>query len=126
MYIKSGNATAYGGGREINTTGVPAAAARLPATAAAAGIPAAAAARIPAAAARVPAATARVPAATAARGYTDAPDSAISGCLFPATTRGFCLQTSLYCEYSGAHVLWQDVFLKNAFVTLSEDDMASS
>lgn len=112
MYIKSGNATAYGGGREINTTGVPAAAAILPAAAAAAP--------------RIPAAAARVPAATAARGYTDAPDSAISGCLFPATTRGFCLQTSLYCEYSGAHVLWQDVFLKNAFVTLSEDDMASS
>lgn len=60
----------------------------------------------------VPAAAARVPAATAARGYTDAPDSAISDCPFPATARGFCLQTSLYYEYFGAHV--------------SEDDMASS
>lgn len=89
---------------EINTTGVHAAAARVPTAAAAA----------------------RVPAATAARGYTDAPDSAISDCPFPGTTRGFCLQTSLYCEYFGAHVLWQDVFLQNAFATLSEDDMAPS
>lgn len=81
-----------------------------------------------AAAAGVPAsaAAAEVYAATAARGHTDAPDSTISDCPFPATTRGFCLQTSLYCEYFGAHVLWQDVFLQNAFVTLSEDNMASS
>lgn len=106
--------------REINTTGVPAAAPRVPAAAAALRIPAASALRIPAAAAE------RVPAAVAARGYTDAPDSAISDCPFPETTRGFCLQTSLYCEYFGAHVLWQDVFLQNAFATLSKDDMASS
>lgn len=88
---KGGNATAYGGDREIN----------------------AAAVRVPAAAA-------------AARGFTDAPDSAINDCPFPATTRKYCLQTSLYCEYFGAHVLWQDVFLQNAFATLSEDDVASS
>lgn len=100
--------------REINTTGVPAASQRIPAAATAVAL------RIPAAAAE------RVPAAVAARGYTDAPDSAISDCPFPETTRGFCLQTSLYCEYFGAHVLWQDVFLQNPFATLCKDDMASS
>lgn len=100
---KSGNTIVYGRGREIN--------------AAAAGI---------AAAARIPAAATGVHAATAARGFANTPDSAISDCYFPATTRGFCLQTSLYCEYFGAHVLWKDVFLQNAFATLSEDDMAFS
>lgn len=86
---KSGNATAYGGGRDIN---------------AAAGVHAAAAG-VPAAATGVHAASAGVHAATAARGHTDAPDAAISDCPFQATTRGVCPQTSLYCEYFGAHVL---------------------
>lgn len=107
---KSGNTIVYGRGREIN--------------AAAAGI--AAAAGVHATAARIPAAATGVHAATAARGFANTPDSAISDCYFPATTRGFCLQTSLYCVYFGAHVLWKDVFLQNAFATLSEDDMAFS
>lgn len=107
---KSGNTIVYGRGREIN--------------AAAAGI--AAAAGVHATAARIPAAATGVHAATAARGFANTPDSAISDCYFPATTRVFCLQTSLYCEYFGAHVLWKDVFLQNAFATLSEDDMAFS
>lgn len=114
---KSGYTIAYGDGRGIY------------ATAAAAGVHAAfdAAAGVHVASGVLAATAAeRVNAATAARGYTDVPDAAISDCPFPATTRGFCFQTSLYCEYFGAHVLWQDVFLQNAFATLSEDDMASS
>lgn len=86
---KSGNAIAYGGGRDINAS-------------AAAGVPTAAVGVHAAAATGVPAAAAEgVNAATAARGYTDAPDAAISDCSFPATTRGFFFKHPFTANISG-------------------------
>lgn len=43
-----------------------------------------------------------------------------------ATAGGLCFQTSLYCNYIGSHILWQDTFLQSSFAALSDDDMASS
>lgn len=95
--------TAGGGGNTINTnatTEVPAAAG-VHTTAAAAADHAAAAAD------------------HAAAAYTAA--AAIT-----ATAGGLCFQTSLYCNYIGPHILWQDTFLQSYFAALSDDDMASS
>lgn len=52
--------------------------------------------------------------------------AAAAAAVISATERGLCFQTSLYCDYIGAHILWQDTFLQSSFATLSNDDMASS
>lgn len=43
-----------------------------------------------------------------------------------ATAGGLCFQTSLYCNYIGPHILWQDTFLQSSFAALYDDDMAFS
>lgn len=78
---KSSNATAYGGGRNIN--------------AANAGVPAAA----------------RSSRRHRCKRLHQRPRRSHRWLPFPATTRRFCLQTSPYCEYCGTHVLLQNVFL---------------
>lgn len=45
---------------------------------------------------------------------------------FNVATRGLCLQASFHREYPGPHMLWQNVFLQDAFATLSKDGMATS
>lgn len=111
--------TARGGGDTIHTdatTEVPAAAAGFHSTAAA-GVhitTAAAAAGIITAAA----AAAATGALTAAAVHTVAAITATAG--------GLCFQTSLYCNYIGPHILWQDTFLQSSFAALYDDDMAFS
>lgn len=110
--------TARGGGDTIHTdatTEVPAAAAEFHSTAAA-GVhitTAAAAAGIITAAA-----AAATGALTAAAVHTVAAITATAG--------GLCFQTSLYCNYIGPHILWQDTFLQSSFAALYDDDMAFS
>lgn len=112
--------TARGGGDTIHTdatTEVPAAAAGFHSTAAA-GVhitTAAAAAGIITAAAAAAAATGAL---TAAAVHTAAAITATAG--------GLCFQTSLYCNYIGPHILWQDTFLQSSFAALYDDDMAFS
>lgn len=112
--------TARGGGDTIHTdatTEVPAAAAGFHSTAAA-GVhitTAAAAAGIITAAAAAAAATGAL---TAAAVHTVAAITATAG--------GLCFQTSLYCNYIGPHILWQDTFLQISFAALYDDDMAFS
>lgn len=106
--------TAGGDGNTINTnatTEVPAAA----------GVHTTAAEILTAAAAADHAAADHAAAAAdhAAAAYTAA--AAIT-----ATAGGLCFQTSLYCNYIGPHILWQDTFLQSYFAALSDDDMASS
>lgn len=43
-----------------------------------------------------------------------------------ATAGGLCFQTSLYCNYIGPHILWQDTFLQSSFAALYDGDMAFS
>lgn len=43
-----------------------------------------------------------------------------------ATAGGLCFQTSLYCNYIGPNILWQDTFLQSSFAALYDDDMAFS
>lgn len=81
-------------------------------------------------------ATTEVPAAAAAAGvHTTADHAAAAAHTTTAagvhtaaaiTAGGLCFQTSLYCNYIGPHILWQDTFLQSSFAALSEDDMASS
>lgn len=110
--------TARGGGDTIHTdatTEVPAAADGFHSTAAA-GVhitTAAAAAGIITAAA-----AAATGALTAAAVHTVAAITATAG--------GLCFQTSLYCNYIGPHILWQDTFLQSSFAALYDDDMAFS
>lgn len=108
--------TARGGGDTIHTdatTEVPAAAAGFHSTAAA-GVHITTAAGIITAAA----AAAATGALTAAAVHTVAAITATAG--------GLCFQTSLYCNYIGPHILWQDTFLQSSFAALYDDDMASS
>lgn len=112
--------TARGGCDTIHTdatTEVPAAAAGFHSTAAA-GVhitTAAAATGIITAAAAAAAATGTL---TAAAVHTAAAITATAG--------GLCFQTSLYCNYIGPHILWQDTFLQSSFAVLYDDDMAFS
>lgn len=102
--------TARGGGDTIYTdatTEVPAAAAGFHSTAAA-GVHITTAA----------AAAAATGALTAAAVHTAAAITATAG--------GLCFQTSLYCNYIGPHILWQDTFLQSSFAALYDDDMAFS
>lgn len=62
-------------------------------------------------------------AAIAARVHTTAAAAADHAA---ANGRGLCFQTSLYCNYIGPHILWQDTFLQSSFAALSDDYMASS
>lgn len=104
--------TARGGGDTIHTdatTEVPAAAAGFHSTAAA-GV------HITTAAAGI--ITAATGALTAAAVHTAAAITATAG--------GLCFQTSLYCNYIGPHILWQDTFLQSSFAALYDDDMAFS
>lgn len=108
--------TARGGGDTIHTdatTEVPAAAAGFHSTAAA-GVHITTAAGIITAAA----AAAATGALTAAAVHTVAAITATAG--------GLCFQTSLYCNYIGPHILWQDTFLQSSFAALYDDDMAFS
>lgn len=43
-----------------------------------------------------------------------------------ATAGGLCFQTSLYCNYIGPHILWQDTFLQSSFAALYDVYMAFS
>lgn len=106
--------TARGGGDTIHTdatTEVPAAAAGFHSTAAA-GV------HITTAAAAAGIITAATGALTAAAVHTAAAITATAG--------GLCFQTSLYCNYIGPHILWQDTFLQSSFAALYDDDMAFS
>lgn len=77
-------------------------------------------------------ATTEVPAAVAGVHITAAAAAAANGvhiitaAAISATERGLCFQTSLYCDYIRAHILWQDTFLQSSFATMSVDDMSSS
>lgn len=113
--------TARGGGDTIHTdatTEVPAAAAGFHSTAAA-GV------HITTAAA---AATGIITAAAAAAAATGALTAAAvhTAAAITATAGGLCFQTSLYCNYIGPHILWQDTFLQSSFAALYDDDMAFS
>lgn len=90
--------TASGGGNTINTNATTE-------------VPAAATAGV------------HTPAAAAAGVLTAAADHAAA---ITATAGGLCFLTSLYCNYIGPHILWQDTFLQSSFAALSDDDMASS
>lgn len=108
--------TARGGGDTIYTdatTEVPAAAAGFHSTAAA-GVHITTAA----AATGIITAAAATGALTAAAVHTAAAITATAG--------GLCFQTSLYCNYIGPHILWQDTFLQSSFAALYDDDMAFS
>lgn len=124
--------TAGGGGNTINTnatTEVPAAAGVHTAAAAAAGVHTAATA---AAGVHTTAAAGILTAATAAdhaaadHAAAAADHAAAAAAAITATVGGLCFQTSLYCNYIGPHILWQDTFLQSYFAALSDDDMASS
>lgn len=109
--------TARGGGDTIHTdatTEVLAAAAGFHSTAAA-GVHITTAA---AATGIITAAAAATGALTAAAVHTAAAITATAG--------GLCFQTSLYCNYIGPHILWQDTFLQSSFAALYDDDMAFS
>lgn len=43
-----------------------------------------------------------------------------------ATAGGLCFQTSLYCNYIGPNILWQDTFLQSSFAALYDVYMAFS
>lgn len=106
--------TARGGGDTIHTdatTEVLAAAAGFHSTAAA-GV------HITTAATGIITAAAATGALTAAAVHTAAAITATAG--------GLCFQTSLYCNYIGPHILWQDTFLQSSFAALYDDDMAFS
>lgn len=108
--------TARGGGDTIHTdatTEVPAAAAEFHSTAAGVHITTAAAA-----ATEIITAAAATGTLTAAAVHTAAAITATAG--------GLCFQTSLYCNYIGPHILWQDTFLQSSFAALYDDDMAFS
>lgn len=110
--------TARGGGDTIHTdatTEVPAAAAGFHSTAAA-GV------HITTAAAATGIITAAAAAATGA--LTAA--AVHTAAAITATAGGLCFQTSLYCNYIGPHILWQDTFLQSSFAALYDDDMAFS
>lgn len=62
-----------------------------------------------------------VPAAAAA-----AATGIITAAAITARAGGLYFQISLYCNYIGPHILWQDTFLQSSFAALSDDDMASS
>lgn len=108
--------TARGGGDTIHTdatTEVPAAAAAgFHSTAAGVHITTAAAAT------EIITAAAATGTLTAAAVHTAAAITATAG--------GLCFQTSLYCNYIGPHILWQDTFLQSSFAALYDDDMAFS
>lgn len=107
--------TARGGGDTIHTdatTEVPAAAAGFHSTAAGVHITTAAAA------------TEIITAAAAAGTLTAA--AVHTAAAITATAGGLCFQTSLYCNYIGPHILWQDTFLQSSFAALYDDDMAFS
>lgn len=107
--------TARGGGDTIHTdatTEVPAAAAGFHSTAAGVHITTAAAAT------EIITAAAATGTLTAAAVHTAAAITATAG--------GLCFQTSLYCNYIGPHILWQDTFLQSSFAALYDDDMAFS
>lgn len=108
--------TARGGGDTIHTdatTEVPAAAAGFHSTAAA-GVHITTAA----------AATGIITAAAATGTLTAA--AVHTAAAITATAGGLCFQTSLYCNYIGPHILWQDTFLQSSFAALYDDDMAFS
>lgn len=105
--------TARGGGDTIHTDEVLAAAAGFHSTAAA-GVHITTAA----AATGIITAAAATGALTAAAVHTAAAITATAG--------GLCFQTSLYCNYIGPHILWQDTFLQSSFAALYDDDMAFS
>lgn len=69
-------------------------------------------------------ATTEVPAAAAAGFHTTAAAGFHTAATITATAGGLCFQTSLYCNYIGPHILWQDTFLQSSFAALSDDDMA--
>lgn len=109
--------TARGGGDTIHTdatTEVPAAAAGFHSTAAA-GVHITTAA---AAATGIITAAAATGALTAAAVHTAAAITATAG--------GLCFQTSLYCNYIGPNILWQDTFLQSSFAALYDVYMAFS
>lgn len=110
--------TARGGGDTIHTdatTEVLAAAAGFHSTAAA-GVHITTAAAAATGIITTAAAAAATGALTAAAVHTAAAITATAG--------GLCFQTSLYCNYIGPHILWQDIFLQSSFAALSDDDMA--
>lgn len=107
--------TARGGGDTIHTdatTEVPAAAAGFHSTAAAG----------------VHITTAAATGIITAAAATGAPTAAAvhTAAAITATAGGLCFQTSLYCNYIGPHILWQDTFLQSSFAALYDDDMAFS
>lgn len=107
--------TARGGGDTIHTdatTEVPAAAGFHSTAAAGVHITTAAAAT------GIITAAAATGTLTAAAVHTAAANTATAG--------GLCFQTSLYCNYIGPHILWQDTFLQSSFAALYDDDMAFS
>lgn len=105
--------TARGGGDTIHTdatTEVPAAAAGFHSTAAAG----------------VHITTAATGIITAAATGTLTAAAVHTAAAITATAGGLCFQTSLYCNYIGPHILWQDTFLQSSFAALYDDDMAFS
>lgn len=72
-------------------------------------------------------ATTQVPAAAGVHITTAAAATGIStAAAITATAGGLYFQISLYCNYIGPHILWQDTFLQSSFAALSDDNMASS
>lgn len=65
-------------------------------------------------------------AAAAAAAHSAAATGVHTAVAITATAGGICFQTSLYCNYIGPHILWQDTFLESSFAALSDDDMVSS
>lgn len=99
--------TARGGGDTIHTD------ATTEVLAAAAGFHSTAAAGV-----HITTAAAATGALTAAAVHTAAANTATAG--------GLCFQTSLYCNYIGPHILWQDTFLQSSFAALYDVYMAFS
>lgn len=74
--------------------------------------------------------------AAAATGIITAAAAAATGALtaaavhtaaaITATAGGLCFQTSLYCNYIGPNILWQDTFLQSSFAALYDVYMAFS
>lgn len=108
--------TARGGGDTIHTD------ATTEVLAAAAGVHSTAAAGVhittAAAATGIITAAAATGALTAAAVHTAAAITATAG--------GLCFQTSLYCNYIGPNILWQDTFLQSSFAALYDVYMAFS
>lgn len=107
--------TARGGGDTIHTDATT----EVPAAAAAAGFHSTAAAG-------VHITTAATGIITAAATGTLTAAAVHTAAAITATAGGLCFQTSLYCNYIGPHILWQDTFLQSSFAALYDDDMAFS